>query len=238
MILILIVILSILVGFFVNLLSEIPYQKEDRINYFDIGKLLMLPTKKKNRFFLVMLICVVLGVSLFFLIPHQNLYLISYIFTVYLVWITIVDVEHREIILGAIIPSVIVLGFFGVYLHGFWSALVGCLSGFVVQCAIYLFGLIYKWVTVKLLKRDNLPSDPLGFGDVIITGVIGLVLGWPHAIYALIGAWIIGCIYAWAVIVYKSIRNHDDILESSVPYIVFISLGTLFSYALFCIDVI
>jgi leader peptidase (prepilin peptidase) / N-methyltransferase len=99
----------------------------------------------------------------------------------YFILVIIIDVEHRLILhpisaLGAILG----LGL-GIWLHGLTRTLLGGAAGFGIMLFFYLFGLILirglnRWRGLSLGDEDG---EALGFGDVILGGVLGLILGWP-----------------------------------------------------------
>jgi prepilin signal peptidase PulO-like enzyme (type II secretory pathway) len=62
-------------------------------------------------------------------------------------------------------------------MHGLKSTLIGGAVGFASMLLIYVLGMGY----VRLAAWMGRPTDEvaLGYGDVNLSGVIGLLLGWP-----------------------------------------------------------
>lgn len=108
--------------------------------------------------------------------------------------IVVIDIEHRLILhpvslAGAIVGSVI-----GYWLHGWSSTVIGGLAGFLGMLILYAGGnLVMRWLA--RLRGYALEEEALGFGDVILGGVLGLFLGWPGILIGLMltivlaGAW-------------------------------------------------
>ena len=72
----------------------------------------------------------------------------------------------------------------GFKLHGLVPTLVGGVVGFSLMLLLYLFGRVFA----RLINRRRGFSsidEALGFGDVNLSGVIGLMLGWPAILMGL-----------------------------------------------------
>lgn len=92
--------------------------------------------------------------------------------------VTIIDIEHRLILhpvslLGAFIGLSL-----GTYLHGFWDTLLGGVVGFGVMLALYGLGALWLYLASRR-RSEHMDDIALGFGDVNLGGVLGLILGWP-----------------------------------------------------------
>ncbi len=97
---------------------------------------------------------------------------------VYLGLVVVIDIDHR-LNLHVVSLAGVILGLgLGVGLHGWQATLLGGLAGFLGMLALYYLG---RGV-VQLLGRVRhqlVEEDALGFGDVNLAGVVGLMLGWP-----------------------------------------------------------
>ena len=98
--------------------------------------------------------------------------------------VIVIDLEHRLILhpvslVGAILGLTV-----GIWLHGVQATLIGGVVGFGAMLGLYfLGGLIMNLVAKR--RGETLDEDPLGFGDVNLSGVLGLLLGWPGIIMGL-----------------------------------------------------
>jgi leader peptidase (prepilin peptidase)/N-methyltransferase len=119
-------------------------------------------------------------------------------FVVGLAWLTyfgvviIIDLEHR-LILHPVSWFGAALGLAtGVWLHGWLSTLIGGAIGFGIMLAFYWLGVLYVRYIASKKGRPIEEGDAFGFGDVNLSGVIGLLLGWPGILAGLVVAVLIG----------------------------------------------
>jgi len=103
----------------------------------------------------------------------------------------VIDMEHRLImhpvsIIGAGLGLIL-----GIYMRGIWMTLLGGAVGFGVMYGLYWFGDVFaRWLARR--RGEVLTEVALGFGDVNLAGVLGLLLGWPGIVAGLLLAIIIG----------------------------------------------
>lgn len=116
----------------------------------------------------------------------------------YFLLVIVIDVEHRLILHPVSLIGVGLGLVVGVHLHGWSETLTGGIAGFAIMFVLYLAGIVLvrfwvRWQETtridKNTKQDNVegagslsneePIEALGFGDVTLCGVIGLMLGWP-----------------------------------------------------------
>ena len=103
---------------------------------------------------------------------------------VYFAVVVVIDVEHRLILhpvsrFGAVMAALI-----GVALYGVWPALIGGVVGYGVMLGLYYFGHLFVRLVSKIQGKP-LDEVALGFGDVNLSGVLGLLLGWPNVLVGL-----------------------------------------------------
>jgi leader peptidase (prepilin peptidase)/N-methyltransferase len=89
---------------------------------------------------------------------------------------------------------------------------------------LYYTGILYtNWITRK--RRQAIEAEvALGFGDVNISGIIGLLLGWPGIIAGLLLAIILGGIVSLLLIIVLVVRKRWKPLLA-IPYAPFLVLG-------------
>jgi leader peptidase (prepilin peptidase)/N-methyltransferase len=118
--------------------------------------------------------------------------------------ITVIDFEHRSVILGILICFSILFTVFTA-LKGFsgipWI-LLGCLSGLAIMFLFYILG----WILARGLNFGG-GLDPLGSGDVWLGGVVGMVSGWPAVVPAVILAIFMAGFYGLCVMILYVIRG-------------------------------
>ena len=110
----------------------------------------------------------------------------------YLGVVIVVDIEHRLILNLVSIAGVILGGFIGIRLHGIVPTLLGGLAGYGSMLALYWFGLQFVRIASRLRGGDIGEEEGIGFGDVNLSGVLGLILGWPGIVGGLVLAILLG----------------------------------------------
>ncbi len=143
----------------------------------------------------------------------------------YLGVVVLIDLEYRMImhpvsIFGGVLG--VVTGFLTV---GWWRTLLGGVVGFAIMGLFYLIGVcIMKQVS---RRRGQLADDTaLGFGDVNLSGVLGLMLGFPVIIVGLFVAVVIaGIVSLVFIIVNLAMRKYQAFM--AIPYGPFLVLGAV-----------
>jgi leader peptidase (prepilin peptidase)/N-methyltransferase len=109
-----------------------------------------------------------------------------------------------------------------------WTILGG-VAGFLVMLGLYFFGRLFSNVMAKIKKRE-IEKEALGYGDVLISAVIGLLFGWPGILAVLVGAIILGGLVSLSIILFQIIRKKYQPF-SAIPYAPFLiicALGILY----------
>ena len=103
----------------------------------------------------------------------------------------VIDIEHRLIlhpvsIFGALLGLIL-----GITMRGVWITMLGGVIGYGVMYALYWFGDIFaRWLARR--RGQVLTEVALGFGDVNLAGILGLLLGFPGIVAGLLLAIMIG----------------------------------------------
>jgi leader peptidase (prepilin peptidase)/N-methyltransferase len=111
--------------------------------------------------------------------PPQALgFPLAYILLVYFALVAIIDLEHRLILHPTSLAGLILGLYLGSRLHGPGSTMLGGLVGFASMLVFYFLGGLFARAVMRLRGR-RIDEEALGFGDVILAGILGLLLGWP-----------------------------------------------------------
>ena len=139
--------------------------------------------------------------------------------------VIVIDIEHRLILHPVSIVGLIVGLAYGTRLHGLANTLTGGVIGYAAMLGFYYLGKGYVYLYSKL--RGPLDEVALGFGDVNLSGVIGLLLGWPGIGAGLIFTLLLSGFAGMVVIVVAAIRRQyrPDI---AMPYGPFLVTSTIF----------
>jgi leader peptidase (prepilin peptidase)/N-methyltransferase len=109
---------------------------------------------------------------------------LGYLLLVYFGAIIVIDLEHRLILHPVSLAGAALGLLVGVQLHGPWLTLLGGLAGFLGMLGLYALGTLFAQLMGRLRGR-SIEEEALGFGDVNLAGVLGLMLGWPGILLGL-----------------------------------------------------
>jgi leader peptidase (prepilin peptidase)/N-methyltransferase len=151
--------------------------------------------------------------------------LASLVVLVYFGLVVVIDIEHRLILhpvswVGAGLGLLV-----GSYLHGFWATILGGLAGFGIMLAFYGLGIAYAYLSARR-KGETQFEDALGRGDVYLTGVIGLMLGWPGVVAGIFLAVLLagGLSLVYAAVMLLAGKYHSGL---AIPYGPFLVAGAV-----------
>ncbi|MDK1028919.1 MAG: prepilin peptidase [Anaerolineae bacterium] len=144
---------------------------------------------------------------------------------IYLGVVLVIDLEYRIIMHPvSYVGAVIGLGI-GIYTHGLRITLIGGAFGFGAMLILYYFGEAFSRYMSK--RRGQLIDEvALGFGDVNLSGITGLLLGWDDIILGLLFAIFAGGIGSLLVIVVMLIRKRYKAF-TPIPYAPFLIFSIL-----------
>lgn len=139
--------------------------------------------------------------------------------------VTVIDVEHRAILHEVSLAGAVGFATWGLVRHGWLATLLGGAAGFGAMLALYALGnLLGRWLARR--RGESLEDSALGFGDVNLVGVIGLLLGWPSvAAGLLLGIFAAGLFSAGYLLV--TVLRGRYRAFASIPYAPFLSLGAV-----------
>jgi len=174
---------------------------------------------------LVELICAALFGYLFSRYgPSVQLGLFS-LYSFVFILVFVIDLETRLILNVVMLPAILmaIAGSFFRSDINYLQSLVGGATGFVLVLLIYLAGPLFVKVWSRM-RGQTTTEVPFGFGDVMLSLYIGLVVGFPAVIFALfIGIFGAG-IGAVAFILYRASAKSYSAL-TAIPYGPFLVIG-------------
>jgi prepilin signal peptidase PulO-like enzyme (type II secretory pathway) len=146
------------------------------------------------------------------------------------VLITIIDVEHRLILHIVTGPSALIIGFLGVLDpgRGLQKTVEGGVVGFGAVLLLYLLGGLFARFVARS-RGQALDEVAFGFGDVTLSGVIGLTVGYPGILMALFIGILAAGEYSLVYILYMIIRRKYQAFIP-LPYGPFLILGASIVY--------
>jgi prepilin signal peptidase PulO-like enzyme (type II secretory pathway) len=130
--------------------------------------------------------------------------------------VVVIDIEHRLILHPVSLVGAALGAGIGIWLHGWQSTLIGGAAGFGIMLALYGFGFLFA-KGLGRLRGETVDEDALGFGDVNLSGVLGLLLGWPGITAGLIFAILLGGAGSLFVLVYMIATKQYKTFQA-IPY--------------------
>ena len=182
--------------------------------------------KRNPRTYVVLLILTAATIYIWLVPPGKINFLLAYILLAYLGVVFVIDLEHRLImhpvsITGAILGLVI-----GIFAHGLVPTLLGGAFGFGSMLLLYYLGEAFTRYMSKR-RGEVIDEVALGFGDVNLCGVTGLLLGWPVILAGLLFTIFAGGIGSLLVIAYMIMRKRYNAF-TPIPYAPFLIFSVLF----------
>lgn len=139
---------------------------------------------RKWRIWLVEILAVMITIWLWLNPPDGLGFWVGFIVLLYFGSVVVMDIEHK-VILHEVSAVGVIIGFgVGVWQHGILETLLGGIAGFGIMFFLFYLGDLFG---KKIAQRRDQEFDEvaLGFGDVNLAGVIGLLLGWPGILAAI-----------------------------------------------------
>ena len=178
----------------------------------------------------------------FWLVPPIGLGLaLGLIVLTYFGLIIVIDLEHRLILHPTSLVGAVLGLFVGTFIYSktdgiplaALKSVLGGIAGFAIMFVLYQFGALVARLRAKKMQADGQASDDeeaLGGGDVFLSGVLGLMLGWPNIILGLTYGVLIGGFVSLLVIIQLFIRQRyaANTLMTFIPYGPSLILGTFY----------
>jgi leader peptidase (prepilin peptidase)/N-methyltransferase len=182
--------------------------------------------KRKSRTYFVLLILAAATIYIWLKPPGKINFFLAFILLAYLGVVFVIDLEHRLImhpvsIAGAILG--LIVGFFA---NGLVPTLLGGAFGFGSMLLLYFLGEAFTRYMSKR-RGEAIDEVALGYGDVNLCGLTGLLLGWPVILAGILFTIFAGGIGSLLVIAYMLIRKRYNAF-TPIPYAPFLIFSILF----------
>lgn len=159
----------------------------------------------------------------------------------YFMLVFIIDLEHREILYLLSMVGLIACFGIGIWLHqditnfvdlvkkpflnGTINTLLGSIVGALVMFCLYLIGLLFTKI-VSHIRKEKVNEVALGFGDVILAGILGALLGFPGIFACLILGILLGGFFSLIFIIVMKIKGKFQAL-TAIPYAPFLIISAM-----------
>ena len=105
--------------------------------------------------------------------------------------VVVIDMEYHLILHPVSLVGAVIALALGWMLNGLPNTLIGGVVGFGAMWLLYMLGELVLRLAARL-RGQTVDDVALGFGDVNLSGVLGLLLGWPGILVGLVLAIFIG----------------------------------------------
>lgn len=157
--------------------------------------------------------------------PSSINFFLGLVTLIYLGIVFVIDIEHKIIHTYLLFVGVI-LGFItGFMRNDLVLTLLGGVMGLMLVALIYLLGFVFTKLMVKW-RKANLSGSALGFGDVLLSGVLGLMVGWPDVFLSLFIAVLSAGLFSGIYIIYMVLRKQYT-PGTAIPYAPFLIIGAV-----------
>jgi len=219
-------------GLLVNYLADV-LPRTRRLSapiWWPISRNLIFSYLSKARVLVVFLFSLVVAIVVFQSPPPNFSIILFACILAYFLLVTIIDIEHRAVLHPVSLAGALLLGGIGIWRHGLISTLIGGLAGFAILLAFYFVG---DWLGRLMAKRrgEKWQDTALGFGDVNLAGVIGLLLGWPGVVAALFGGMLAAGLLSAAYLLWMMVGRRYTAF-TSIPYAPFLCFGAVLMFSM------
>jgi leader peptidase (prepilin peptidase)/N-methyltransferase len=136
------------------------------------------------------------------------------IYTLVFLVVLVTDLEHRLIFDRVILPATLFAALASVLTQPRWQlALLGGVIAFVVVLGIYLFAGVFARA-----RRIHIQGGAFGQGDVKLAAFMGIVVGFPNVLPAILYTILLGGVGAILFLAYQLIAHRRVALTAAIPY--------------------
>jgi prepilin signal peptidase PulO-like enzyme (type II secretory pathway) len=177
------------------------------------------------RVWLVEIFYIAASVYISYAPPNKLGYWLGMVVLAFLGLVVLTDLEYRLIMhpvsmVGAVLGLVV-----GLLRNGWIRTLEGGAAGFGIMGLLYMLGVLI----IKVINRrrgQSVNDVALGFGDVNLSGILGLMLGWPLILVGLVVAILAGGLVSLIYIVVMIVRRKYQAF-AALPYGPFLVFGAV-----------
>lgn len=180
-------------------------------------------SRRRARTWFVEIIAIAAAIWLWQSPPIELDFGLGLLVLVYFGVVVVIDMEYRLILHPVSLAGALLGLGLGIWLHGLLATVIGGAVGFGLMLAFYYLGSLFSKLVSR--RRGGVgPGEALGFGDVNLGGVLGLMLGWPLILPALFLAILIGGIVSLVYMLGMLLLRRYQALMA-VPYGPFLVSG-------------
>jgi len=150
-------------------------------------------------------------------------FITGWLIIIYFSIVVIIDLEHHLILHPISLVGGVIGATIGIWRHGINHTLLGGFGGAGLMLALYLSGGLFVRYVVRR-DRGDFSDQALGFGDVILGTILGLLMGWPAIVATLIIAILLGGVFSLGYVIFSIITRKYKAYKF-IPYGPFLISG-------------
>jgi leader peptidase (prepilin peptidase)/N-methyltransferase len=179
------------------------------------------------RAYLVMLFAIAFTIYLWLSPPAKLGFWFGLIVFIYLFLVALIDFETRYVLRPVSLVGLAVCLGAGLLLRSWQKTLLGAAAGFGSMFLLYLLGVLFSRWRNKRLGNAGDGEEALGFGDVTLATLLGLLLGWPLIWLDLLTGILLAGVFSLLLLIALLVSRKYR------PLMAFISFGPFFILAAF-----
>jgi prepilin signal peptidase PulO-like enzyme (type II secretory pathway) len=157
---------------------------------------------------------------------HRLGFWLGLLLLVYFGVVFVMDVEYRVVLQQVSIVGVVIAVLLGLYVHNILTVILGGAAGFGIMFGLYWLGQLFsKWMAH--VRKQEIEEVALGFGDVYLSGILGLILGWPGITLGLFMAIVFGGVFSGLMLLVSILRRKYQAF-TAIPYAPFLIMALIF----------
>lgn len=232
------IVIGLLSGFALNFIAEWFYLRRNFFpnelekQYLEIGilKYILWPWQWKERPFMhklrIWLVEIFLSAGAIWIygrVEEPIDFVLQFVLLFYFSLVVVMDIEARVVLHPVSIAGAIIGIIYGYLNVGFLPAILGGAFGFGSMFIVHWLG---KKLSIYASKKrgEEIDAEPMGFGDVNLSGVLGLMLGWPGVVWGLFLGIFAGGAYSLIFIIGR-VFNKKLAKYQTMPYAPFLVIG-------------
>lgn len=193
-------------------------------DYFTLHSCRQCHQRQPYRSYITLVVATLISIVLWLYSPPHLGYWPSLLILTYFGVVLIIDLEHRLILHPVSLVGIAIGLFTGILRNGLVLTLVGGLAGLIIMLSLYLLGMAFAKYRARRLGTDD-NEEALGFGDVALSTVVGLMVGWPQITTALVIAIVAGGLVSLVVIIVLSMLRRFESMNVFIAYGPYLILG-------------
>lgn len=196
------------------------------LDYLLFNRCLNCGNKKPIRSIVVVTISVLACVMQKFF-PFSNLYFFALLPILILMGvIVVIDMEHRLVLIQTSLFGLFLFFVYGILMNGIIVTVKGGLAGLLIMLAFYFAGSLFIFISGKLSGKE-IDEVAFGLGDVFFGTILGLLVGYPLIIGAVILTMLLLVIFSLLLFLFLILKGKYRAFSLTLPFTTFQVLGAL-----------